>query len=130
MSKAEERWFSSCDLYSLSLREAVSRQRKGGGKGQRQGLRVMEGEALWRYLVHKDTCSRKGGRKLLVDLVVLDNRCSGDEGTRHSASIQWTASRWAVCRLAKMGKPKTPPTQRSPASQGCWQGHKDAKGAW
>ena len=64
MSKPEKRWFSSCDLYSVSLREAVSGQRKGGGKGQRQGLRVMEGEALWRYLVRKDTCGRKGARKL------------------------------------------------------------------
>lgn len=103
MSKPEKRWFSSCDLYPLSLREAVSRQRKGGGKRQRQELRVMEGEALWRYLVHRDTCGRKGGRKLLVDLVVLDNRCSGDEGTRHSANIQWTASRWAMCRPGEDG---------------------------
>lgn len=124
MSKPEKRWFYSRDLFSPSLREAVSRQRKGGGKVQRQGLQVVEGEALWGYLVHKDTCGRKGGRKLLVDLVVLDNHCSGDEGTRHSANIRWTAPRWAMCRQAKMGKTKTPPTQRSPASQGCWQGHK------
>ena len=63
----------------------------------------MEGEALWRRLAHKDACSHKGGRKLLVDLVVLDNHCSGDEGTRHLANIRRTSTRWAMHRLGKDG---------------------------
>lgn len=62
-----------------------------------------------------------------MDPVVLGNHCSGDEGTRHSANIQWTASRWATCRPGKMGKPKTRPTQRSPAGQGCCKATKTLK---
>lgn len=64
----------------------------GGRRRQRQEAWVMERDAPWIYLVHKDSCSPSGHRKLFVDLVVLDNHCSGDERTTHSADIRWTST--------------------------------------